>query len=330
MKNQHECPLKNSPVETRGSQTSDLPPGTVFKATDVPLPAANGSNVVYARPYRVKIHTHDEGNGPFQHSTEATAASVPGERSHHRGPPEDSYPPSLLSVPFRPFCGLPSTMTRTTGNAVGIVNRPTLGQEMNRTGNAAGVVNALPLGQDNRLVYSGSGGGGGGGGGGGSGGSAQQGDEPWQRRGFRGDGDQFGAASMELAPPPSTTQANNYMDETNTTRMMAGNGWQSSLGSSTRPPGGRDSWRYTTAGGEGGAEDGPDFSFRRFSSSSSALPSMTPIPTLTMPSPSPEVVRWRQDNLQVQPSSSGSVLLTPSMESIEQMLFPTVSMGPPP
>lgn len=65
LKNKHDCPLKHSPVETVGSQTTKLPPGTVFGAPDLPVPSPNGDNVFYPRPYRASLNNHDEETGPY-------------------------------------------------------------------------------------------------------------------------------------------------------------------------------------------------------------------------------------------------------------------------
>lgn len=311
----------------------------------MPLPAANRSNVFYARPYTETLHTHDEESGPFQHSTEAKAAPVPrgmntlmavGRRGYLRGSPEDNYSQKFPSNSFR---GVPRTLKRTMGNAVGVLDSPLPRQEMRTTGtNAVGVVTPVGLGQDGRMVYCSSDGSGGGGGGGGGAGSAQQGEEPWQRRDFRADGDRFGAANMGLHPPPSARQrTSSTTNETNATGMTGNNSWSSSF-SDSRPLGERDSWRYATDE-EGGAaeeeEDGLDLSFRRFPWSSSALPSTKPTPTTLMPPPSPEVDRWRRDNPQVQQRpSSVSITLTPRLQSLERIVFSegftSVSMGPPP
>lgn len=303
MKNKHECPLKNSHVETRGSQTCELPFGTVFEANELPSPDADGSNVFYARPYVARLNTHDEESGPFQHSTEATAASVPrelnmasagGHTGHRWVPPEGSYSHNFPSDSFR---GISST-TCTTGNAVGVENPVAFGQGPRTMGSAVGVMNRLTHGQDDRQVYSGGGGSGGGGG------STQLGEQPWQRRG---------------QPSVQQQRGSNYMDGT------AGIGWPMSLGNN-RPPGGGNSRRNTVHGGEGSenTSDSP--------SPSSALSSMAPTSTLPMPPPSPDVDRWRRNNTQVQ-RPSVSVALSPRMQDLERIFsegFTRTSLGPSP
>lgn len=328
MKNKHECPLKNSDVETRGSQTSELPPGTVFEANDVPLPAANGSNVFYAKQYTPRLQSHDGESGPFQHSMDAKTTPVPrktstvmaaGGASHHRGPPEDSYSHGFPSISLRGV-GIPATTTGVTGNAVGVVTPVGLAQ-----GNAVGVVTPLGLGQDDRLIYRGSGSGGGDGGGG----SAQQGQERSQWHGDRNTG---------LQPPPSARQwtsdtAGKTAGHTSTTGK-AGNSWPPSV-SDSRPPGGRDLFQCTTdEDAEGAAEDG-DLSFRRFAWSNSALSLTRPASTMPMPPPRPDVDRWRRDNPEVQQRPpSVSIALTPRLESLERIIFSEgftkTSLGPPP
>lgn len=328
MKNKHECPLKNAPVETRGTQTSRFPPGTVFEATDTPLHAENGQHVLCPRPYLASLHTHDEENGPHQYAMGATAASVARklnttravrERGRHWGAPEGSYSPS---IPSNPLHGV-SPATMRMGNAVGVVNSPPLGQEKRMMGNAVGVVNPRNLGQDDRLMYSGSGGGGGGGG------SAQQGEEPWRRHGARRDGDRLGTADTGLAPPPSAAQrTSNYVAGANTTGM-AGSSWPSSSGRSG-PPG----WQCTTGEEGQGAEGGLDFSVRGHPPPSSALSSTRSTPSMPLPPPGPGVDRWRRSSPPVQPPSSMEVALPPRLESIERMFFSegygAVSMEPTP
>eukprot|EP00903_Cladosiphon_okamuranus_P013921 g12949.t1 len=335
IKNKHECPFKNCEVETRGSQTSVLPPGTVIEATEVPLPAENGHNVFYARPYLERLQTHDKETGRFQHSTETMAAPVRretktsisvGDRGQHWGPPENSYSQHL---PANSFHELPPSMM-TTEQAVGVAESPTLRSEMRSAGSAVGVVTPVAFEQDDRNVYCGSGGGGGGGGGGGW--SEQQGEEPWQRRGFRGDGDRSWAANLELVPQSSVGQWNrNSTDRTNT-NGIGGNSWPSSLDDSRRPGGG-NSWQYPTEEEREGERDGLDSSFSQFPWVKTALRSTRPIPTTPMPPASPDVERWRRDNPQVQRPSSVSIALPARLQNLERIVFSEgftrVSLGPP-
>lgn len=238
---------------------------------------------------------------------ELNTAMAIGERGHHWGPPGDSCSPSFPPNPPR---GVSLTTIRTMENAVGDVNPPILGKR-------------------DCQVYSSSDGIGGASGDR----SAQQVEEPWQRRGFLGDCDRFAAAHTS---PPAHAQsvvqwARNCMDGTDMTKT-ARYGWPSSLGCN-RSPGGRDCARYTAEEEEGKrSEDNLGCSFRRLSSSSSALSSTAQVPTLLMPSPSPDVDRWRRDNPQIQPPSSVSVSLPPRLEHLERLVFAedftTVSAGP--
>jgi len=98
------------------SQTTTLPPGTVFGAPDKPVPSPNGDNVFYPRPYRASLNNHDEETGPYRHPpAEATAEDSDVNMEGGAGDHQRYLNRYSSGLPSTNIYGESATMRRRTG-----------------------------------------------------------------------------------------------------------------------------------------------------------------------------------------------------------------------
>ncbi|CAM9558610.1 unnamed protein product [Ectocarpus sp. 4 AP-2014] len=367
LKNKHECPLKlvYSQVDicTTGSQTDPLPPGTVFEAPDMPVPSENGDNVLWCGPYHPVLNNHDEETGRFWHVAEMTGVSAAGspntgmagarggvaptsaagayDSTAWIGERRWSHPdnlffassPSRAPVPRMAAMAMEMKPSVFTGNAVGVarsVRRDGLYPDFERfssrrdSGGAAAAAAAAEAAA--------------------AAAAARQG-QFWQAHGSDGSDRRARPTGFPEPATPWSTKWTDGMPEGWRTRNsgMAGTGWPSSPGFGKPPHGGE--YRQSNAGERQGAGgDDLDNSFSgHFSSNRVAAggPPPTCMTIMSMPTPSPEIMRWRESSTNSTNSSDkhnknalpASVVIPPAIQDLEEQFysdrFTTLSAEPP-